>query len=79
MLKDFSWRQEIHGIECVFLRYFKACGATEKYGEAHSPENHLIPLVLQVAQGKREKIFIFGDDYETRDGTSPIPTNIRTD
>lgn len=67
--KIFSWGQTIHGIECVFLRYFNACGATEQYGEAHHPESHLIPLVLQVAQGTREKIFIFGDDYETRDGT----------
>jgi UDP-glucose 4-epimerase len=65
----FKWGQEIHGIECVFLRYFNACGATETYGEAHYPESHLIPLILQVAQGKRDKIFIFGDDYETRDGT----------
>ena len=67
--KIFQWGQIIHGIECVFLRYFNACGATEKYGEAHNPESHLIPLVLQVAQGKREKVFIFGDDYETPDGT----------
>jgi len=67
--KIFSWGQSIHGIECVFLRYFNACGATENYGEDHHPESHLIPLVLQVAQGKRDKIFIFGDDYETRDGT----------
>lgn len=65
----FSWAQKIHGIEPVFLRYFNACGATEKYGEAHNPESHLIPLILQVPMGKREKIFIFGDDYETRDGT----------
>ena len=65
----FKWGGEIHGIECVFLRYFNACGATGKYGEAHDPESHLIPLVLQVAQGQRDKIFIFGDDYETRDGT----------
>ncbi len=65
----FKWGQEIHGIECVFLRYFNACGATAKYGEAHNPESHLIPLVLQVALGKREKVFIFGEDYETRDGT----------
>jgi len=65
----FKWGGQIHHIECVFLRYFNACGATEKYGEAHNPESHLIPLVLQVAQGKRDKIFIFGDDYETRDGT----------
>jgi len=67
--KIFKWGQEIHGIECVFLRYFNACGATAQYGEAHNPESHLIPLILQVAQGKREKIFIFGEDYETRDGT----------
>ncbi len=65
----FQWAHDIHGIECVFLRYFNACGATAEYGEAHHPESHLIPLVLQVAQGKREKIFMFGDDYETRDGT----------
>ncbi len=65
----FKWGGEIHDIKCVFLRYFNACGATEKYGEAHTPESHLIPLVLQVAQGKRDKIFIFGNDYETRDGT----------
>lgn len=67
--KMFQWGQEIHGIECVFLRYFNACGATEKYGESHHPESHLIPLVLQVPLGQRDKIFIFGDDYETRDGT----------
>ena len=67
--KIFQWVQEIHGIECVFLRYFNACGATEKYGEAHNPESHLVPLVLQVPLGKRDKISIFGDDYETRDGT----------
>ena len=67
--KIFQWAQEIHGVECVFLRYFNACGATEKYGEAHNPESHLIPLVLQVPMGKREKIFIFGEDYKTRDGT----------
>ncbi len=65
----FKWGQEIHGIECVFLRYFNACGATEQYGEAHNPESHLIPLVLQVAQGMRDKIYIFGEDYDTRDGT----------
>jgi UDP-glucose 4-epimerase len=67
--KIFQWSEKIHGVECVFLRYFNACGATAKYGEAHNPESHLIPLVLQVAQEKREKIFIFGEDYETRDGT----------
>ena len=67
--KIFQWAEQIHGIECVFLRYFNACGATDSYGEAHIPESHLIPLILQVAQDKREKICIFGDDYETKDGT----------
>ena len=51
------------------LRYFNAAGASEERGEDHTPELHLIPLVLQVAQGKREKIYMFGDDYDTPDGT----------
>jgi UDP-glucose 4-epimerase len=51
------------------LRYFNACGATEERGEDHDPETHLIPLVLEVALGKRDKIVIFGDDYDTPDGT----------
>jgi len=63
------WTQELKGIEPVFLRYFNACGASPRYGEDHRPESHLIPLVLFVAQGKRDKIMIFGDDYETPDGT----------
>lgn len=67
--KMFLWAQEIHGIEPVFLRYFNASGATELRGESHRPETHLIPLILQVAQGKRDKIFIFGDDYPTPDGS----------
>ncbi len=67
--KIFQWAEKIHGVECVFLRYFNACGATEQYGEDHKPETHLIPLVLQVPAGQREKIFIFGDDYDTPDGT----------
>ena len=67
--KIFQWAEQIHGIECVFLRYFNACGATDAYGEAHIPESHLIPLILQVAESKSEKIYIFGDDYETKDGT----------
>jgi UDP-glucose 4-epimerase len=53
----------------VFLRYFNACGATVKYGEDHTPETHLIPLVLQVALGQRASVKIFGDDYDTPDGT----------
>ncbi|AKJ65288.1 UDP-glucose 4-epimerase GalE [Kiritimatiella glycovorans] len=64
-----EWAETIHGIEPVFLRYFNAAGATEKFGEAHEPETHLIPLVLQVPLGRRDKIFIFGDDYDTPDGT----------
>ncbi len=53
------------------LRYFNACGAhiSGKIGEAHSPESHLIPIILQVAQGKREEIKLFGNDYNTPDGT----------
>jgi len=51
------------------LRYFNAAGASEERGEDHTPELHLIPLVLQVALGQREKIYMFGDDYETPDGT----------
>ena len=57
-------------LKYVAPRYFNACGATEKCGEHHDPETHLIPLVLQVAQGKRDFISIFGDDYSTPDGTA---------
>ncbi|MCF0117025.1 MAG: UDP-glucose 4-epimerase, partial [Bacilli bacterium] len=55
----------------VALRYFNACGARKDsvIGEAHSPETHLIPLILQVPNKKRESITIFGDDYPTEDGT----------
>jgi UDP-glucose 4-epimerase len=67
--KVLRWYNEIHGIKYAALRYFNACGATENFGEDHSPETHLIPLILQVAQGKRDKIMIFGDDYDTPDGT----------
>jgi UDP-glucose 4-epimerase len=63
------WLDRIHGLHYAALRYFNAAGATVERGEDHHPETHLIPLVLQVALGKREKIFIFGDDYPTRDGT----------
>ncbi len=67
--KILLWAQDRKGVQPVFLRYFNASGATEKYGEDHDPETHLIPLVLFVAQGKRDKIKIFGDDYDTPDGT----------
>ena len=66
------WAGKAHGINHVALRYFNAAGAhpSGDIGEAHHPETHLIPLVLQVASGKREKISIFGDDYPTKDGTA---------
>jgi len=63
------WLDRVKGFRYVALRYFNAAGASEERGEAHDPECHLIPLVLQVAQGKREKIMVFGDDYDTPDGT----------
>ena len=67
--KILTWHQERQGLRPVFLRYFNACGATKKFGEDHDPETHIIPLVLQVPMGTREKVFIFGDDYDTPDGT----------
>ncbi|QSH41953.1 UDP-glucose 4-epimerase GalE [Lentisphaerota bacterium ZTH] len=67
--KVLKWYNIIHGINYAALRYFNAAGASENFGEDHSPESHLIPLILQVAQGKRDKIMIFGNDYNTLDGT----------
>ncbi|MBZ4017302.1 UDP-glucose 4-epimerase GalE [Streptomyces purpurogeneiscleroticus] len=58
-----------HGLAAVSLRYFNVAGAYGDCGERHDPESHLIPLVLQVAQGRREHISVFGDDYPTPDGT----------
>ncbi|MGW3244309.1 UDP-glucose 4-epimerase GalE [Streptomyces sp. NPDC001070] len=58
-----------HGLAAVSLRYFNVAGAYGAFGERHDPESHLIPLVLQVAQGRREAISVFGDDYPTPDGT----------
>jgi len=71
MEKMFRWSELAHGIKYVSLRYFNACGAHENgiIGEAHNPETHLIPLVLQVPNGKREHVSVFGNDYPTRDGT----------
>lgn len=71
MEKMFRWTGKAHGIRFVSLRYFNACGAdaSGKIGEAHNPESHLIPLILQVPNGKREAISVFGDDYDTKDGT----------
>ncbi|MBS1248598.1 MAG: UDP-glucose 4-epimerase [Chloroflexi bacterium] len=61
--------RQIHGLHYAALRYFNAAGALPGRGEAHQPETHLIPLVLQVPLGQREKINIFGTDYPTPDGT----------
>jgi UDP-glucose 4-epimerase len=63
------WLDRIHGLRYAALRYFNAAGATAERGEDHSPETHLIPLVLQVALGQREQIQVYGSDYPTRDGT----------
>lgn len=71
MEKMFKWTGLAHGLRYVSLRYFNACGAHKsgEIGEAHNPETHLIPLILQVANKQREVISIFGDDYDTKDGT----------
>lgn len=71
MEKMFKWTGLAHGMRFVSLRYFNACGAhgSGQIGEAHNPESHLIPLILQVPNGQREFISIFGDDYDTKDGT----------
>lgn len=65
----FKWISKAHNLRYVSLRYFNACGAhpNGKIGEAHNPETHLIPLVLQVPNGKREYISVFGNDYDTKD------------
>ena len=71
MERMFHWVGQAHGLRYVSLRYFNACGAHKsgQIGEAHSPETHLIPLILQVPLGQREHVGIFGTDYDTRDGT----------
>jgi UDP-glucose 4-epimerase len=63
------WYEKAHGIRYIAFRYFNACGATERFGEDHVPETHLVPRILEVALGKRPAIELFGDDYETPDGT----------
>lgn len=67
--RNLLWMDRVYGMRYACLRYFNACGATEERGEDHDPETHLIPLVLEVALGQRDKITIFGDDYNTPDGT----------
>jgi UDP-glucose 4-epimerase len=64
-----KWYGEAYGMNYVALRYFNAAGATERYGEQHDPESHVIPIVFQAATGRRPYIEIYGDDYPTRDGT----------
>ncbi|MSO56395.1 MAG: UDP-glucose 4-epimerase GalE [Acidobacteria bacterium] len=64
-----GWFVAAHGFRAASLRYFNAAGAGARCGERHEPETHLIPLVLDVAAGKRTSVTIFGDDYPTRDGT----------
>ena len=63
------WYEAASRIRYASLRYFNAAGATERCGESHDPETHLIPLVLQAAIGQREHVEIYGEDYPTRDGT----------
>lgn len=69
--KILNWCDKAYGIKYTTLRYFNAAGAhiNGKIGEDHSPETHLIPLILNVALGKRDEILIFGDDYDTKDGS----------
>ena len=71
MEKMIAWAAKAHNLRFVSLRYFNACGAHKSgaIGEAHNPESHLIPLVLQVPNGKREFVSIYGTDYDTPDGT----------
>jgi len=63
------WQNNAHGLRFAALRYFNVAGAIEGYGENHEPESHLIPLILDVARGRRQSIKIFGQDYPTPDGT----------
>jgi UDP-glucose 4-epimerase len=67
--KILSWMYRVHGFRYASLRYFNVAGAMGGRGEAHEPESHIIPLVLDVALGRRDHIKIFGDDYPTPDGT----------
>ena len=67
MEKMFHWCSMAYGLRYVSLRYFNACGAMEngEIGEAHTPETHLIPIVLQAAAGKRDRVLVYGNDYPT--------------
>lgn len=72
MEKIMHWADEAYGIKFVALRYFNVAGAWPdgSIGEDHNPETHLLPIVLQVAMGKRDKLQIYGNDYNTPDGTN---------
>jgi UDP-glucose 4-epimerase len=63
------WYRRAHGVNSISLRYFNACGATERCGEFHVPETHLIPILFEVALGRREAIQLYGTDDNTPDGT----------
>jgi UDP-glucose 4-epimerase len=67
--KILKWYSEIHGLRCVALRYFNAAGASERFGEDHRVETHLIPNVLKTALGQKPHVEIYGTNYETPDGT----------
>lgn len=67
--KILRWYGEAYGLNSISLRYFNAAGATKLHGEHHQPETHLIPNVLKVPLGKVDHVTIFGNDYETEDGT----------
>jgi UDP-glucose 4-epimerase len=67
--QSLDWYRQIHGLRFAALRYFNACGARPGHGEAHQPESHLIPRVIQVALGQAEAAYIYGTDYPTPDGT----------
>lgn len=67
--KAMHWYENAHGLRYASLRYFNAAGASEKCGEDHDPETHIIPITLQAATGKRPHVEIYGDDYPTSDGT----------
>lgn len=67
--RSLPWYRRAHSLSYISLRYFNACGATLEHGEFHVPETHLIPIVFEVALGQRSEIELFGDDYDTPDGT----------
>jgi UDP-glucose 4-epimerase len=67
--KILAWYHKAYGLKYVTLRYFNACGATERFGEFHVPETHIIPILFEVALGQRARFNLFGTDYDTPDGT----------